>query len=96
MELGSKKRHPENPCLSEPEKSGERREMERFQMNPTLLMLDRSMSEMLLERTNANKKAQGKSIYKIIIKLLHCSKKPSKQAPFPSVHRNGKLRTQGF
>lgn len=44
-------------------------------MNPTLTMLDRSMSEMLLERTNANKKVKGKSIYKIIIKLLHSAQK---------------------
>lgn len=45
-------------------------------MNPTLPMLEHSMGEMLQERTNANKKVHGKSMYKVIIKILHSSKKP--------------------
>ena len=93
MELSSKKAS-KNPSLSEPGKAGERRETESFQMNPTFPMLDRSMSEMLLERTNANKKVQGKSMYKvIIITIAQLKKNPQpNKAPFLSVHRNGKQR----
>lgn len=76
MELSSKKKASKKPCRSEPGQEEERSETESFQMNPTFPMLDHSMSEMLLEQTNANKKLQGKSMYKVIIKLLHSSKKP--------------------
>lgn len=55
-------------------------------MNPTLLMLDHSISNLLLKRTKANKKVEGKSMYKVIIKLSYSSGKKNPnhpKLPFP-------------
>lgn len=61
-------------------------------MITTFPMLDHSMSKMLLEQTNANKKVQGKNMYKVIIKPLQGSKKPQPKLsshPFTEMGNGG-------
>lgn len=93
MELSSKKAS-KLPAVRARE--GRRKER-RLPNEPTLPMLDRNMSKMLLERTNANKKVQGKSMYKVVIKLLHSSKKKNhpSQTKLPS-HLFTEMGNKGF